>query len=527
MLNRTKPYQICQSAIHLFNALGFEEVSMIDIANKASISEAELYSYYGSKNDIMLFLFQSINADWQAQVDALPSEKISVRFEQCLRLKIKLIEPYVGFLNQVIGLLIQNAKIGVTAPRTSHIREMGIQTMKKIIDESTNGEKLMKSNPKLPSIMYFMHWAVLFTRLQTNEKEKINELINILAKSLKQLNNSKIIKSFFPLLGELSKFTESLTDKSSEAVTHVDKEILKVIFNHRKTIGNENNCVEKPCQDCFDLHNYSVSFFTRQKKPIHFILPAFPAKSPNREKTLGKMPDLGEEIALKSLETMCKEIENVYSPGAHITICSDGRIFSELVGVSDEDISEYVAGIASMIDAHQISNISIINLEDLTEGSSFEEMRSHMISSYGEDLDSLKSNIKNKADMTSLFNGIHRFITEDQLAREKDKSKTQVKKESKLVAMKVIQHSNAWTRFLATVYPDAIRLSIHPYPAHNAKIGIQLTKTEDNWLTPWHGVITIQEDGYLLMKRSKAEELGAKLIKKKNQASHYSLVNKE
>jgi pyoverdine/dityrosine biosynthesis protein Dit1/AcrR family transcriptional regulator len=524
MQKKTTPYQICQIAIHLFEEFGFEETSMVDIAERASITEAELYSCFGHKNDVVLFLFQSINSDWQSLVDNIPSRKIADRFEECLRIKVRLMEPYVDFLSQIMGLLIQNAKVGVKAPRTSHIRTIGLQTMQTIIDESTNGKRLKKRIAHLPSIMYFMHWTVLFTRLQTNNQENVDDLIKLLARTLKHPKKLGMVKMLFPFLKELSNISEKLFDVSDRAIDSIDKEILKVIFNNRKAIDLEVECKSNQCNTCFSLHEPAVNFFTSQSKPIHFILPAFPAKSPNPLKTIGKVPDLGEEIALKTLESMCQEIGSIYKPGAQITICSDGRIFSELVGVSDYDVSEYVAGIAEMIERHGIKHIDIINLEDIGSGNNFDEMRTNLINDYAEDLESLRSNVKHKPEMQGFFNGIHRFITEDRLAIEKDKSKTRIKQESKLIALKVIQHSNAWTRLLGRVYPEAIRLSIHPYPVHSRKIGIQLTKAEDNWLTPWHGAIALQENGYMLMKRSKAEEMGALLVHNEGQPYYYSLI---
>lgn len=43
-------------------------------------------------------------------------------------------------------------------------------------------------------------------------------------------------------------------------------------------------------------------------------------------------------------------------------------------------------------------------------------------------------------------------------------------------------------------------------------------------MTPWHGVAVESENGYVLMKRAKAEALGAKLIYAANgRPSHFSL----
>ncbi len=59
------PYQICEAANVLFLEKGFDNVSMTEIAAKASVDEADLYTCFGNKQDIVLFLYQRINADWQ------------------------------------------------------------------------------------------------------------------------------------------------------------------------------------------------------------------------------------------------------------------------------------------------------------------------------------------------------------------------------------------------------------------------------------------------------------------------------
>jgi pyoverdine/dityrosine biosynthesis protein Dit1 len=62
---------------------------------------------------------------------------------------------------------------------------------------------------------------------------------------------------------------------------------------------------------------------------VPLCLPAFPFKSPNStSKTLGKLPDKGEEIALAHLNGLCSAIGDVYSPGAKLTIISDGLVYN-------------------------------------------------------------------------------------------------------------------------------------------------------------------------------------------------------
>lgn len=67
----------------------------------------------------------------------------------------------------------------------------------------------------------------------------------------------------------------------------------------------------------------------KRREPIRMILPAFPFKSPNtRDKVLGTMPDLGEELALAHLNGLCENIAQVYEPGADVYISSDGLVYN-------------------------------------------------------------------------------------------------------------------------------------------------------------------------------------------------------
>jgi hypothetical protein len=61
-------------------------------------------------------------------------------------------------------------------------------------------------------------------------------------------------------------------------------------------------------------------------EPVRMILPAFPCKSPNnKDKVLGILPDLGEELALAHLNGLCESIAEIYEHGAEVHITSDGK----------------------------------------------------------------------------------------------------------------------------------------------------------------------------------------------------------
>ena len=517
-------YRICKAAIQLFSEAGFEATPMAAIAGAAGLTEDVLYRYFGSKTDILLFLYQSINTDWQRAVDALPQTRLAPRFEAALLAKIEIIEPYAAVLSNMLGLLLLAPKMAPDAPETAHIRTLGLQTITKIITGATDAKTLEGKIRRLPSMLYMLHWLVLFLHLKTHSREKTTEAIKMMAQALKKTNSFAFALSLFPFVNEVSTWADNLLNENVPLHHSINRAIFKIIANNRKISAPDANCTGPDCETCFQLHEASIAYFVGQNQPIHFILPAFPAKSPNQNKVLGTLPDLGEEIALTTLENLCQEIKSIYPPGATITICTDGRIFSELVEVTDERVTAYVAEIKTIITNQNLRHLRIVNLEDLMAGDSFSQMREQVLATYAEPLEQLRANLKQSTEFRHLFDGMHRFISEDRKALYPALSATRVKEESKTLALRVIQHSNAWTRFLLYVFPNAIRLSIHPYSSHSRKIGIQLTKAANNWITPWHGVIVLDKDGYVLMKKEAAEALGARLVAQHNRPYYYTLI---
>lgn len=528
-MNRTDTlqYKICQAAMVLFTNRGFDAVNLPEIAQAASVTEATLFRYFGHKQDIVLYLYYCINSDWQHYVAELPKGKLVDRFRLASARKIELMQPYAPFLSSILPALLQDKTVAVQGVHTTHIRAMGLQTFDTLIQGATDAKGLQKRVADLSSLLFMMHWGLMFLDLQTRDAGKTQDTIDMMSQMIQRVNDLSILVRFLPFINELSAWSGKIAANDAMPARQINTDLLQIIFKNRKLINGAASCIENKCEDCLRQHRLNVDFFTSQQLPLQFILPAFPAKSPNASKVLGKLPDLGEEIALHTLQSICAEIKSIYAPGAQVIICSDGRIFSELVGVSDEDISAYVHHIQLMIQEHQLNHLSIVNLEDLVDNLSFDEARSQVLQRFADPLEQLQESLKTSDTFKSLFNGIHRFIVEDRKYLNPELSLNKAKEAAKPIALKVIQHSNAWTRFLNYVYPNAIRLSIHPYPAHTDKIGIKITKAVDNWLTPWHGVIVLQDNDYILMKKQDAELAGAQPVYKNGRPYYYTLTGEQ
>lgn len=72
-----------------------------------------------------------------------------------------------------------------------------------------------------------------------------------------------------------------------------------------------------------------ITEFSKANEPLSLLLPAFPWKNPNPEKTLGpESPDFGEELGLARLNHLCQELAEIYPHGAVLTLVADGPVYN-------------------------------------------------------------------------------------------------------------------------------------------------------------------------------------------------------
>lgn len=245
----------------------------------------------------------------------------------------------------------------------------------------------------------------------------------------------------------------------------------------------------------------------REEQELVFLLPAFPAKSPSPSKTLGQLPDLGEVLALQNLQRLCDRISKIYSPGAKIIICSDGRVFSDVVRVSDESITLYQEGIKDIIQEFKLHRLEIFALDDLYPGLGGNELRERLLKQFSRTREEVRLLVRNHEDHKKLFNGLHKFLLEDESAINKFSSKNQMAKETKERTYELMRRSDAWSELINHYFKDQLRLSIHPYHPEHEKFGIKLVTSSSKWATPWHNVTVKIKDKFELMHLQDALKL--------------------
>ncbi len=322
----------------------------------------------------------------------------------------------------------------------------------------------------------------------------------------------------------------------SDSMTEVAKRILSDLMDFRRTPKSSELCAASDCPVCASLHMPKVVSSVRKGRPVTFVLPSFPGKSPNREKVLGTLPDYAEQLSLQFLGRLCGKVREYYSPGIKIVLCSDGRVFSDVVGMQENHITAYQNELERLIRELKLSDISTFNLDEIYDDLSFVQKRDELMKTYGHSLDFLKQKIRNgsspsaepdEQEANRMYCGITRFLFEDMVFPGQTKSRSALQKESRSRAYEVIRRSNAWSELIAERFPEAVRLSIHPQTCGSKKLGIRLV-ADESWMTPWHGVAVETKAGYVLLKRSEAEALEARLIySSRGRPSHYKLDSKQ
>ncbi|WP_241480358.1 L-tyrosine/L-tryptophan isonitrile synthase family protein [Legionella norrlandica] len=193
------------------------------------------------------------------------------------------------------------------------------------------------------------------------------------------------------------KNSEFKKSSDSDSAMEMAKRILAEFMIFRRVPEISKSCKHTDCQKCLSPHLPKVISAVEKHKPVIFVLPAFPGKSPNPEKVLGPLPDFAERLALNFLGNLCQRIKKFYTPGIKIILCSDGRVFSDVVGMKESNVTAYQVELDRLIEGMSLRDISTFNLDDFYKDLNFVQMRNELMKSYEQSLDFLKHKVRNGA----------------------------------------------------------------------------------------------------------------------------------
>src|ERR1051325_612718 len=521
--DRRSRQRVLEAAVSLLAERGLSGHLLSDAAERAQCPLARARIYFRRDEDLILALYARLAAELEAHVPDLPEGNLAERFRTIMLAKLALVSPYRDALAALLSTLLDpRHELGALSAETELIRSRVMGVFSAVLYGASDRHKL--STHHSVHTLYALHLALMlfWTQDRTEGFHATRTAIDFTCELLSLSKKLSWLPSFGSTLAKVDEICAPLVEPAPDAATtELATEILHRLFRHRRLQPGAGACARHPCEQCLALHLPKVRRFVLAGDPVHMLLPSFPAKSPNPRKVLGPLPDMAEELALKFLENICDEIKELYPPGARVTICSDGRAFSDLVGVTDEQVTRYGQEVSNLLEQIEARSLELFSMEDLFESGDHAAAREQLCAHYADSLAAIRERAHTYEHHLALFNGIQRFLFEDRVAIETGKSLTQVRNECKELAYQVIRRSDAWGRLVNECFPTALRLSIHPQVPHSDKIGILLGEANDAWLTPWHGVAVKAGSRFKLMKRQEAEALGARLVERGGRPYYY------
>src|SRR5215204_147200 len=515
--------RLLEAAMPLLAEQGLAGALLPQTADAAGCTLERARLFFGRDEELVLALYLRLATELEARVPELPEGTIAERFRSAMLTKLSLVTPYRDALTALLATALDpRHELGALGEQTGLVRSRVAGVFSAVVLGASDRPE--QAADALARVLYGAHLALvlLWTQDRTPDFASTRSAIEAFCGLLASASPLLWLPPAGSALAGADKVLTPLLEPEPDAAQAATAErILRTLFRHRRLQPVAGACAENPCEQCLGLHLPKVRRFVAGNEPVHLLLPAFPAKSPNRSKVLGSLPDMAEELALDFLEGVCREIKEFYEPGARVSVCSDGRVFSDLVGVREADVTEYGRELASMLGRLGAESLDTLNLEDLFDIDDKDALREQLCEHYAEPLATIEERVRTYERHRALFNGIHRFLFEDRLVIEPGKSRNRLRNECRERALRVIQRSEAWGRLIGECFPMALRLSIHPQPPHSDKIGMLLGDAEDAWLTPWHGVALKTGAGFKLVRRQEAEALGAKVVLREGRASHY------
>ncbi|KAH8657482.1 Pyoverdine/dityrosine biosynthesis protein-domain-containing protein [Tricladium varicosporioides] len=284
----------------------------------------------------------------------------------------------------------------------------------------------------------------------------------------------------------------------------------------------------------------SVRRAVASRDSLHFVLPAFPFKSPNStDKVLGTLPDLGEEIALARLEGLCVDLERQFQRTTRLSIVSDGIVYNNLLNVSEETVWRYGSALRQLA-TDRFPHISFVRLNQIvafgsSEPSTVEEyvqsagsIRNKLVDDHIPVGFDVRAHLQKDISALMTYRGYLKFLKTDLKYAEgrEGASKNNVKRMNSDVAKKMIVRGTAFSNAVMKAFPNSIRLSIHA-SVDERKLPIALFPGKHSFTTPWHASCTFCIDGTvkLATRAALSQDSRYQLVTRDGQPSHFQEIS--
>lgn len=266
------------------------------------------------------------------------------------------------------------------------------------------------------------------------------------------------------------------------------------------------------------LHN-KISSFVEKDEVIDFVMLGFPFKSTNkRDKVIGDMPDMAEQLTIENFSNFNNKVKEVYSPGVKIHMVSDGYVFNDILNTHNSIVAMYEEMSKDMIGN---TPIEWYKLSDFySKKKSLSESREKLIEHFGISGDQLEQRILMSPDVNFLYRGMVRFMEEEMIVRDYP-SNSQLHKDAKRIARQMMFRNEAYSALVRAEFSNMIRISMHPSVNDGSKYSFKLIAGDRSKHSAWHCAIVIDQSGVMTIHKKDAEINHNKLIYEDGRPYYY------
>jgi len=261
-----------------------------------------------------------------------------------------------------------------------------------------------------------------------------------------------------------------------------------------------------------------IDGFVNSQQTIRFAMLGFPFKSTNtRDKVLGTLPDLGEQLTVENFEAFNADVKKVYAPGVKIVVASDGYVFNDLLSISDSIVRTY-AQVSSNFSGD--NTMEIIDLNRFYSDGSMADKRNRLMQQFGYTWEKMEQEILFNPDVNFLYRGMLKFMSEE-LAWHDFPSKNQREKAAKKLVREMMLRNEAYNLLVRKELADHIRLSMHPSVNNGYKYSFKLIPGEHTNHSAWHSAIVMHNGQAATMHKKDALAAGYQLVYKDGQPYNF------
>src|SRR5436190_8908121 len=267
---------------------GLSTTLLENACESAGFSLAQAKVFFGRDEELVLGLYARLAADLEARVSELPDGNLADRFRSIMLAKLSLVAPYREALASLLAALLNPAhELSVLSTQSGIIRSRVMGVFSAVVLGARDARKV--NTQQTIRSLYAIHLALmlLWTQDQSPDAKATRAAIDLVHDLLSLSGRLAWLPGAGSSFGRFDEVAAPLVEPPPDPTqAALSRKILEQLFQHRR-LPAAGLCAERPCEQCFALHLPKVLRFVSANETIHFLLPAFPAKSPSPKKVLG------------------------------------------------------------------------------------------------------------------------------------------------------------------------------------------------------------------------------------------------